>query len=370
MPISAAATTCRSRSSGRSSHWLRQLFGFPDTASGLFVTGTSMANLIGVLVARTRALGVAVRRDGVAAAASVSSPMRRPARMAAFAQAMDLSGLGTAALHVIPCNELHQIDIDALNGRDRAGSRRGADALSRGRHCRHGRYRRHRRSRRARRHRARREALVPRRRRHWRARHHGARYRAAACRHRAGRFDRARFPQMGPGALRRRLHPGARRRAAPRHFCFARRLSAARDARACRRHGLALRFRPRSVARLPCAEDLVHAEGLRHRGARRDDVAQLRARPLSRDQDRRHARAGVAGAGLTQHRLLPLSRRRCRPAERRDRRRPARIRHRRAVVDDHRCGRARHPRGDRQPPHRAARHRRHGQGDSALRREP
>src|SRR3954470_23133386 len=38
--------------------WLRALFGFPETASGLFVTGTSMANLLGVLVARTTALGV------------------------------------------------------------------------------------------------------------------------------------------------------------------------------------------------------------------------------------------------------------------------------------------------------------------------
>ena len=32
--------------------WVRELFGFPETASGLFVTGTSMANLIAVLVAR------------------------------------------------------------------------------------------------------------------------------------------------------------------------------------------------------------------------------------------------------------------------------------------------------------------------------
>ena len=37
--------------------WTRQIFGFPESASGLFVTGTSMANLIGVLVARTAALG-------------------------------------------------------------------------------------------------------------------------------------------------------------------------------------------------------------------------------------------------------------------------------------------------------------------------
>src|SRR5215467_9427242 len=47
--------------------WMADLFGFPDTASGLFVTGTSMANLIAVLVARTAALGVSARRRGVAA---------------------------------------------------------------------------------------------------------------------------------------------------------------------------------------------------------------------------------------------------------------------------------------------------------------
>ena len=37
--------------------WVCELFSFPDTASGLFVTGTSMGNLIGLLVARTAALG-------------------------------------------------------------------------------------------------------------------------------------------------------------------------------------------------------------------------------------------------------------------------------------------------------------------------
>jgi aromatic-L-amino-acid decarboxylase len=42
--------------------WVRTLFGFPESATGLFVTGTSMANLIGVLVARTAAL---VEKSGV-----------------------------------------------------------------------------------------------------------------------------------------------------------------------------------------------------------------------------------------------------------------------------------------------------------------
>ena len=39
--------------------WVRELFHFPETASGLFVTGASMANLIAVLVARTAAMAPA-----------------------------------------------------------------------------------------------------------------------------------------------------------------------------------------------------------------------------------------------------------------------------------------------------------------------
>ena len=37
--------------------WVREIFGFPQGATGLFVTGTSMANLIAVLIARDAALG-------------------------------------------------------------------------------------------------------------------------------------------------------------------------------------------------------------------------------------------------------------------------------------------------------------------------
>ena len=46
--------------------WMRGIFGFPESASGLFVTGTSMANLIGVLIARDAELGFEVRCAGVA----------------------------------------------------------------------------------------------------------------------------------------------------------------------------------------------------------------------------------------------------------------------------------------------------------------
>src|SRR6202041_720600 len=40
--------------------WTRDIFGFPEGAAGLFVTGTSLANLIAVIIARDVALGFVV----------------------------------------------------------------------------------------------------------------------------------------------------------------------------------------------------------------------------------------------------------------------------------------------------------------------
>jgi aromatic-L-amino-acid decarboxylase len=94
--------------------WMGALFGFPDTATGLFVTGTSMANLLGVLVARTGALGVAVRQAGVAAADRRLTAYVSSAAHGCIAQAMDLSGLGVEALRIIPKDDCHRIDLEAL----------------------------------------------------------------------------------------------------------------------------------------------------------------------------------------------------------------------------------------------------------------
>jgi len=96
-------------------HWLRQLFEFPESASGLFVTGTSMANLLGVLIARTHALGVDVRRTGVASSGKRLVAYTSAAAHGCIAQAMDLSGLGIAALRLLPTDDHYQIDIAALS---------------------------------------------------------------------------------------------------------------------------------------------------------------------------------------------------------------------------------------------------------------
>ena len=94
--------------------WVRELFDFPETASGLFVTGTSIANLISVLVARTSVLGVDVRQKGLAASEKHLIAYTSAGAHGCIAQAMDLSGLGTHALRIIPMNDDFQMDFKAL----------------------------------------------------------------------------------------------------------------------------------------------------------------------------------------------------------------------------------------------------------------
>src|SRR5262249_56156126 len=94
--------------------WVRDLFAFPETATGLFVTGTSMANFIALLVARTRTLGKRVRRRGVGASGRPLVAYASAAAHRCIVQAMNLSGLGIDSLRSIPINHRHQIDLAAL----------------------------------------------------------------------------------------------------------------------------------------------------------------------------------------------------------------------------------------------------------------
>jgi glutamate/tyrosine decarboxylase-like PLP-dependent enzyme len=100
--------------------WMRELYDFPEEASGLLVTGTSMANLIAVLVARTAAIGPDVRVHGLAAGGTNLRAYASAAAHGCIAQAMDLSGLGTAALRRIPTNIHGQMDLSCLENAIRA----------------------------------------------------------------------------------------------------------------------------------------------------------------------------------------------------------------------------------------------------------
>ncbi len=83
--------------------WTAELMGYPKDASGLFVTGTSMANFLALLVARTALLGTNVRSQGITATASATLTSYTSAEAhGCVAQAMELAGLGSANLRRVP----------------------------------------------------------------------------------------------------------------------------------------------------------------------------------------------------------------------------------------------------------------------------
>ena len=102
--------------------WLAELFGFPLEASGVFVTGTSLANLLAVLVARRDALGDEVRREGLHDNRRLTGYTSQEAH-GCIAKAFDLAGLGSDSLRMLPVDADGGISLKALReavARDRA----------------------------------------------------------------------------------------------------------------------------------------------------------------------------------------------------------------------------------------------------------
>jgi aromatic-L-amino-acid/L-tryptophan decarboxylase len=104
--------------------WTRAMFGFPSGASGIFVTGTSMANLMAVLVARTTALGKIARQRGLGGEGARLVAYTSTAAHGCVAKAMDIAGFGSDALRCIGVDRFHRIDVAAL--RERIASDRNA----------------------------------------------------------------------------------------------------------------------------------------------------------------------------------------------------------------------------------------------------
>ncbi len=95
--------------------WSAEMLGLPADSSGLVVSGTSAANLIAVLVARTAVLGEAVRRDGIGAA-RLTAYASEAAHMC-VARALDMAGLGAGALRRLPCDAAGRMEVAALPAR-------------------------------------------------------------------------------------------------------------------------------------------------------------------------------------------------------------------------------------------------------------
>lgn len=94
--------------------WLKQMIGYPQDAGGTLVSGGSMANIIGLTVARNAKAGVDIRSEGLAA-------MPRRLRFygsdqihSCHQKAVELLGLGNKVLRRVPCEHDFRMDINAL----------------------------------------------------------------------------------------------------------------------------------------------------------------------------------------------------------------------------------------------------------------
>ncbi len=89
--------------------WMRQLFQFPEGSSGLFVTGSSIANFIAILIARNATRGQHVPQQGVATSKRHLVAYTSQAAHGCIARGMEMSGLGKGALRCIPVDAQHRI---------------------------------------------------------------------------------------------------------------------------------------------------------------------------------------------------------------------------------------------------------------------
>ncbi len=96
-------------------NWFKSLLAYPADASGLLVSGGSMANLVGLAVARTHAAPYDVRDQGV-------DTRNYPRLMyymsseghSSLRKAIELLGLGSESLRIVPVKDDFTIDVDAL----------------------------------------------------------------------------------------------------------------------------------------------------------------------------------------------------------------------------------------------------------------
>ena len=104
--------------------WFRELMGLPAGSGGILVSGGSVANLVGLNVARSAMAPFAVRRQGLVGSPRLmfytSSETHNSVQ-----KAMELMGLGSESLASIPVDAGYRMDTAALRERVAADRRAG-----------------------------------------------------------------------------------------------------------------------------------------------------------------------------------------------------------------------------------------------------
>ena len=97
--------------------WLKKLFEFPETGSGVLVSGTSMANLTALLIARDVCTHQIVREKGLYQYDSQMVLYASVETHSCITKAADIIGLGKEAVRLIKTDDNFRIDIEELKHR-------------------------------------------------------------------------------------------------------------------------------------------------------------------------------------------------------------------------------------------------------------
>ena len=104
--------------------WLAEMLGMPKGASGLLLSGGTMANIVGLTVARNARAGYDVRERGLQHEGAPRLVLYASTEVHSCSQkGAELLGLGNESLRRVPVNGQYQIDVEALRravAKDRA----------------------------------------------------------------------------------------------------------------------------------------------------------------------------------------------------------------------------------------------------------